>query len=89
MGSKKLLKKLTDFFDLDVRARQKRKDELNELLSRLKIKEEELKTERDLETDEKQKSDLDKKIDLVHSQRKKGITLLKELNNEDREGVSD
>jgi hypothetical protein len=89
MGSKKLLKKLTDFFDLDVRARQKRKDELNELLSRLKIKEEELKTERDLETDEKQKSDLDKKIDLVHSQRKKGITLLKELNNEDREGISD
>jgi hypothetical protein len=89
MGSKKLLKKLTDFFDLDVRARQKRKDELNELLSRLKIKEEELKTERDLETDEKQKSHLDKKIDLVHSQRKKGITLLKELNNEDREGVSD
>jgi hypothetical protein len=82
MGSKKLLKKLADFFDLDARARQKRKDELNELLSRLKIKEEELKTERDLETDEHQIRHLDKKIDLVHGQRKKGISLLKEINHE-------
>jgi hypothetical protein len=82
MGSKKLLKKLADFFDLDARARQKRKDELNELLSRLKSKEEELKTERDLETDEEQIRHLDKKIDLVHSQRKKGISMLKEINNE-------
>jgi hypothetical protein len=82
MGSKKLLNKLADFFDMDARARQKRKDELNELLSRLKTKEEELKTERDLEIDEDQLRHLDKKIDLVHSQRKKGISLLKEINHE-------
>jgi hypothetical protein len=82
MGSKKLLKKLAEFFDMDARHRQKRKDELNELLSRLKSKEEELKTERELETDEKQMRDLDKKIDLVHSQRKKGISVLKEINHE-------
>ncbi len=82
MGSKKLLKKLGDFFNLDTRDRQKRKDELNELLARLKSKEEELKTERELETDETQIRQLDKKIDLVHSQRKKGISVLKEINNE-------
>ncbi len=82
MGSKKLLNKLADFFDMDARARKKRKDELNELLSRLKTKEEELKTERDLEIDEDQLRHLDKKIDLVHSQRKKGISLLKEINHE-------
>lgn len=82
MGSKKLLKKLTEFFDLDARARQKRKDELNELLARLKSKEEELKLERELETDEEIARDLDKKIDLVHSQRKKGISLLKEVSHE-------
>ncbi len=82
MGSKKLLKKLAEFFDLDARARQKRKDELNELLARLKSKEEELKLERELETDEEVARDLDKKIDLVHSQRKKGISLLKEISHE-------
>ncbi len=82
MGSKKLLKKLAEFFDLDARARQKRKDELNELLARLKSKEEELKLERELETDEEVARHLDKKIDLVHSQRKKGISLLKEISHE-------
>jgi hypothetical protein len=82
MGSKKLLKKLADFFDLDERARQKRKDELNELLARLKTKEEELKLEREMETDEKLQRELDKKIDLVHSQRKKGISLLKDISHE-------
>lgn len=82
MGSKKLLKKLAEYFDMDARARQKRKDELNELLVRLKSKEEELKLERELETDEEVIRHLDKKIDLVHSQRKKGITLLKEINHE-------
>lgn len=82
MGSKKLVKRLSHFFDLDARSRQKRKDELNELLSRLKSKEEELKAERETETDEKLIRDYDKKIDLVHSQRKKGISMLKEINNE-------
>lgn len=83
MGRKKLLKKLADFFDLDVRARQKRKDELNELLSRLKEKEGELKQEREFEMDVKEIKSLDKKIDLVHNQRKKGITMLKEIKEEE------
>ena len=82
MGRKKLLKKLSEFFDMDVRAITKHKEELNDLLSRLKQKEIELKEKIEGEENEKIKSDLQQKIDLVHSQRKKGITMLKELMSE-------
>jgi len=82
MGRKKLLKKLTEFFDMDVRAREKRKEELNDLLARLKLKESELKEALEKEPDEQLKAELAQKIDLVHTQRKKGVKMLKELRTE-------
>lgn len=85
MGRKKLLQKLSEFFDMDLRARAKHKEDLNDLLSRLKQKEIELKEKMESEENEKVKSELQQKIDLVHSQRKKGITMLKELMNESGE----
>lgn len=85
MGRKKLLKKLSEFFDMDVRARTKHKEDLNDLLSRLKQKEIELKEKIESEENETIKSELQQKIALVHSQRKKGVTMLKELmNGEDK-----
>jgi len=81
MGRKKLLQKLSAFFDMDVRARDKKKEELNDLLSRLKQKEMELKQELETELDEHIKSKIAQKIDLVHTQRKKGLNMLKELRN--------
>lgn len=82
MGLKKLLQNLSDFFDMDVRAREKHKKEINDLLSRLKQKETELKTESENTADENIKSELAQKIDLAHSQRKKGLSMLKELKND-------
>ena len=83
MGRKKLLKKLAEFFDMDVRDRDQRKGEINDLLSRLKQKEVELRNELDTETNEDRQKELEQKIDLVHSQRKKGISMVIELKNED------
>lgn len=82
MGRKKLLQKLTEFFDMDARDREQRKDELNDLLSRLKQKELELKAELENEQDEKLKSGIAQKIDVVHTQRKKGVQMLKDIRNE-------
>lgn len=67
---------------MDARDRAQRKDELNDLLSRLKQKELELKTALDNEQDEKLKSELAQKIDVVHTQRTKGIEMLMDLRNE-------
>lgn len=82
MGRKKLLQKLTEFFNMDTRDREKRKDELNELLSRLKQKELELKAELENEQDEQKKSVIAQNIDVVHTQRKKGLQMLKDIRGE-------
>lgn len=79
MGRKKLLQKLSEFFNMDARNRAKHKEEMTELLARLKQKENELKSRLETETDETVKSELEQKIDLVHSQRKKGLAMLIEL----------
>lgn len=82
MGRKKLLHRLKEFFDMDARDREQRKDELNDLLSRLKQKELELKALLDIDQDENTKSEIIQKIDVVHTQRKKGVKMLKEIRNE-------
>jgi len=82
MGRKKLLKKLKEYFDMDARSRMQQKDEMNQLLSRLKQKENDLKEEFEQEMDKKKKRVLAQKIDVVHSQRKKGVQMLIDLRNE-------
>jgi len=85
MGRKKLLKKLAEFFDMDARDRDQRRDEINELLSRLKSKELELRQKLEAEPDENRRQEIAQKIDLVHGQRKKGIGMMIDIKNEDRE----
>ena len=82
MHRKKLLHKLKKFFDMNARERAQRKDELIDLLSRLKHKENELKAELGAEQDENVRSEIAQKIDVVHTQRTKGIEMLVELRNE-------
>ena len=82
MGQKKLLKMLAEFFDMDERTRVKKKEEMADLLSRLKSKEQELKKELEAEHDKHHKHKLTQKINVVHSQRKKGIKKLKEMKND-------
>ena len=81
MGRKKLLKRLAEFFDLETRDRAKRREEMSEVLSRLKQKELELKQELDNEKDDKSRKQLQQKIDLVHSPRKKGVSALQDLSD--------
>ena len=82
MGQKKLLKMLAEFFDMDTRTRVKKKEEMVDLLARLKHKEKELKNELEGKNDKRQKHKLTQKINIVHSQRKKGIKKLKEMKND-------
>lgn len=67
---------------MDARARVQHKEDINELLTRLKQKENELKVELENTEDEAEINELNQKIDLVHSQRKKGIAMLKDLSSE-------
>ena len=83
MGRKKLLKKLGEFFSMDQRARERRKEELKDILARLKGKECELRKRLELETDPQRRKALESKIHVVHQQRKKGIGMLKELRDEE------
>ncbi len=82
MGRKKLLIKLAAFFDLDVGIKNQRKEELQDLLMRLKRKEVSLKEEMHNEKNPDSKEKLSQKIDVVHTQRKKGVKMLKSLRSE-------
>ena len=79
MGRKKLLIKLAEFFDLDARERDQKKEDLKVLLKRLKKKEVKLQQEMEKEADEELKSKIAQKINVVHSQRKKGVKMCKDL----------
>ena len=79
MGRKKLLRKLAEFFDMDARVAEQKKDEIKKLLKKLKAKEKELKKKLKKEMDNDKKDKLLRKIDVVHSQRKKGIKMHKAL----------
>ena len=83
MMHKKLLQRLSEFFDMDARARAQNKEDINELLSRLKQKEVDLKLKLEITTDEEERNEMVQKIDLVHRQRKKGVAMLKELMSDD------
>jgi hypothetical protein len=81
MGLKKLLNNLGDMLDPDVVLRKKQRKKLKAILKDLKIKERELL--RKLEsTDAARKCDrLHKELGIVHSQRMKGVSALRENHN--------
>ena len=83
MKTKKLLDKIRAFFDSDLRDVQREVDSLKEVLDKLKKKETALKARLEQEHDVKDRNKLEKKINLVHSQRKKGLELLRSLNIHD------
>lgn len=79
MKKKKLLKKLQDFFDLDERSKREKKNELLKILKKLKLKERKISTKLDAATNEAERKELMKELDIIYAQRKKGINLVKEL----------
>ncbi|MEH6579929.1 MAG: hypothetical protein V7731_22985 [Amphritea sp.] len=78
MKTRRLIDKLKHFFDADLRAQQEQRESLKEVLDKLKSKEHELKDRLEREKNPEERERLEKKITLVHTQRKKGVALLKE-----------
>ena len=79
MKLKKLIRKLEDYLDADSRERKEHRDEMKTLLQKMKTKEKNLAAKALVEFDENKLATLRKQIDMVHAQRKKGISALKEL----------
>lgn len=79
MKLKKLIRELQEFLDADSRERKVRREDMKILLHKMKVKEKNLATKALVEFDEENLERLRKEIDIVHAQRKKGITALKDL----------
>ena len=78
MGLKKLLNKLRDMLDPDVVLRKKQRKKLKALLKDLKARETEL-SKKLVDVDNERKRDrLQKELEIVHSQRMKGVRALRE-----------
>ena len=73
---KKLLNKLKSYMNAEADQLQQEDDGLSEVLEKLKKKEKHLKALIAAERDEDEREMLDQELKVVHSQRKKGITLL-------------
>ncbi len=80
MKLNKLMKKLQEFLDADSRKRKDHRKDMKVLLRKLKEKEKNLAAKTVGEFEEEKLERLHKEIDMVHAQRKKGISALKGLN---------
>lgn len=78
MKTRKLLDKLMAYLDGDARKRKKERDEIKAVLKKLKRREKKLKSQLGDLKDDAERAALQKEIDIVHAQRKKGVRLLKE-----------
>lgn len=79
MKRKKLLQKLADYLSLDQRALRKKREKMREVLKQLREKEHKLKKRMEHERDTERKHRLSRELDILRAQRKKGISVLKEL----------
>ncbi len=79
MKFKKLMKKLKSYLDKDAEQLQKEDEGLSKVLKKLKREEHGIKKKIASETDDEDRDQLQQELKIVHSQRKKGITLLAKL----------
>jgi len=77
--SKKLIKKLQNFFDSDKKQKAKKVEEIQKVLKLLKQKELKIKQEILDCTDSEKLIKLQQKVDIIYAQRAKGITAVQEL----------
>lgn len=78
MKTKKLMDRIRAIFDVDLRDNQQMQASLNEVLEKLRLKEKKMQAELEHERNAGRREALQLKIDLVHSQRKKGIAMLRQ-----------
>ncbi|MBT4159876.1 MAG: hypothetical protein HOC70_01850 [Gammaproteobacteria bacterium] len=81
---KKLLKKLKTYLSADADDLRKKDDGLSKVLKKLKKKESHLKKLAAAESDAGEREYLEQELEVVHSQRKKGIKLLAEVRDQKR-----
>ena len=79
MKTPKLLKRVQEYLDADELKQCKRKDCIKEVLHKLKKKQRMLKSRLAKEKDEKERKRIQKTLDIVYVQRKKGLKVLKNL----------
>lgn len=79
MKLKKLAAQVQDFLDADERKRKEKKKHIKAVLKELRAHEEQLGEQLKTETDPDKIEKLERKRKLAHTQRKKGIAMLKEL----------
>ncbi len=77
MKTRKLLEKLHLLFDADLREKKRKREALKEVLAELKQKERKWQEKLEREQDRERRLDIEKKVALIHSQRTKGLALLK------------
>jgi len=78
MKTRKLLHRIKAFFNRGAAESRSAQRALREVLEQLKRKEHKLRAALEREANSKQRDVLERKIRLVHSQRSKGLQLLKE-----------
>ncbi|MEH6650474.1 MAG: hypothetical protein V7707_10655 [Motiliproteus sp.] len=78
MKTRKLIERIKALFDADLRLSLNKQQSLHQVLEQLRLKQKKLQAELLHEQDSQRRDKLQLKIDLVHSQRKKGLILLKQ-----------
>jgi hypothetical protein len=79
MKLKKLLQKVEQFLSAKERARKERMSSMHEVLDALKKKERRLQVRAKAEKNADARASIEKKREVVHAQRKKGLMVLKAL----------
>ena len=82
MKTKKLLRKVKAFLSADRRAQLAKADSLEKILEKLERKAASLREKLDAENDEKERSELLRKLEVIEAQRVKGEKLGRELEAE-------
>ncbi len=79
MKTPKLIKKAREYLDASRSKQRKEAKCIKELLKKLKKKEHALKDKLEKEKDPKKREHIEKNLQVIFAQRRKGITILKEL----------
>jgi thiamine kinase-like enzyme len=75
----KMLKRVDEFLDSDKKKQCDQKDSIKEILHKLKKKHNHCKEKHKDEKDEKKRARIQKELDIIWVQRKKGLKALKKL----------
>ena len=86
MKLKKLLAQVQDYLDAGERKRKEKKKHIKGVLKELRRHEKMLKERLKTETDPAKSEKLERKRKLAHSQRKKGVAILKDLKAQKKSG---